>query len=345
MDSKNNKIYRKVENYFINKEQIKKYKTGKFKAKEEIILTNNNNTRELSINIDEFKDSTIIFKNCSFKTLKIVNSVHSLGSTIIFIDCVIEEGKILTNNKSNVEFINCYTKNLITHGKNISLSNCIKNSETEVCNISLGNIYTKRVNITNVSQTSSLSPIIISVQSSRLNIINSNFVLNPNCYDIEMVKSKIMLWKIQQVKNLVLNNSKLYSENSNIKNMTCSTVNIVDYSTISNFILDTKVLSIDKMSSLIPENTFIEVHNLLMLNNKAHIIKPCYSTSLIEANNIYLNPNSYISANNMQYENKNSFCIKVSLEKLKCERERLCKTLKLVENKCNKKIKELINYD
>lgn len=194
------KKYTDLKDYFVHKKDLNKYIKWDgclyFMENDVVKFSNKHTTSCLSFNIDNFKNTTIIFENSSFLELNISEYCNDIrNNKIIFKNCTFDNCSAVLLGDSDVSFINCRINDQLIVGsaKKIFLYNTKVGINKVV--LSLGNSKTENVMINGLSESN------FTVESKiKLNVDAKNI-------DISNIKSSVKLHLgNKETENILINN-------------------------------------------------------------------------------------------------------------------------------------------
>jgi len=345
------KKYDKIDDYFIDKKQLKEYKKLNDDVFENVFLkfTNKNSESDLYFNIDKFKNSVIIFENCKFNNLRLTE-FNKNSNTVKFKNTSITIAEIKLNN-SSISMSECEVDNCVinTYGE-IVLEN-IKNKISPFAEINLGlQSCTEKININRIIPNKNSpykTPIII------INMNANNIKINKSDIHVNITSSKTIMIDNSNIsiKNLISDNKIIVNDsvinksyikwNGFIKSPFINLLSPYSHNNlIENSVIEANNIVISDDSGLTFQKTYLDITELLVLQKNSRVY--CDDDkSILDAEKILMNSNAIVNVNNFKCENINDKYADIELNKLKIERAKLVKTLKLVQDKFNKQIKNL----
>ena len=275
--------YSKIEDYFVNKEQLQRYKKKMLLSDEIIVLTNNNSGTSINFNLDYFGDSQIEFINSSFNKL-IITSNKNESNIIKFTNCSINDGEITgSKNIANLHLEHCSIKKLNASAKVININDLIVDNHN-LCGLKLGNNKTYKVTINN--RDDKKTPMILNIETHDLEINNCNINLISKCDTIKLNDTIATLRYVDKTQNIFLNNSSISPYISNGKTISFPLVITSGNSKIKDLHLEIGTLCVQKNSDILPTNTTLEISNLLILSSNTSIDTKNTGDCFIISNNI-----------------------------------------------------------
>lgn len=331
------KYYNKIDNYFIDKEQLKRYKNHQLLPNEVVILSNDNHESNLSINVDDFKATTIIFKDSKFKYLKLSNFNTMPSPTVKLDNCDVERGYMILNPNSEVFLNNCSADLLEISAKNININKLKSlNKYISPSNFKIGGEHTDKVSITD-SKGLYDERLKFNIQSKKTYINNSRIRIKTNCNILLLNNSNITNDNSIVENYTIINNSNILYHPCN-KILKCPTIFIYGKNGIVNSDIETNILSINKDSNLNISDAKININDELIMGTSSSL--NCKNNSKLYTNEICFNPNSKLVSNEINFQNTDDVSIKIDPLELKNSRENIVKTLSLVREKYNKSLKD-----
>jgi len=278
-------------------------------------IKNKKITNKLFLSIDNIEEQVLIFENCYFNDLQLSKSFKKDMKKVIFKNC-----KILNANIEKIDEIelNCCTigQILINNSKNIDLNNIyyddLDKNIIDIVGKNVNNVKMYRVH-------------------SQVNINNSkNVFLNNSYISINNISSN----------TVVLDSSLISSKFKKLGYIKSDYIITNNDSEIQKCILETDYIRINDNSELNLDSSYIDISKILEIGKNSQI-NDYYNNSIFNSDDILLKPNANIGIKGLNYENKNSYVETMMFNLLQEYRTKVAKTLKLVENKYNKPIKDL----
>jgi len=278
-------------------------------------IKNKKINNKLFLSIDNIEEQVLIFENCYFNDLQLSKSFKKDMKKVIFKNC-----KILNANIEKIDEIelNCCTigQILINNSKNIDLNNIyyddLDKNIIDIVGKNVNNVKMYRVH-------------------SQVNINNSkNVFLNNSYISINNISSN----------TVVLDSSLISSKFKKLGYIKSDYIITNNDSEIQKCILETDYIRINDNSELNLDSSYIDISKILEIGKNSQI-NDYYNNSIFNSDDILLKPNANIGIKGLNYENKNSYVETMMFNLLQEYRTKVAKTLKLVENKYNKPIKDL----
>lgn len=355
------KKYNKIENYFVDKTMLKKYKKGLLNENDIVELSNNmaddiKCNINLEMDLDMFNGALVVIKNSIFDNVKIYNGVSSQfideslikNCHVIFKNTVIRCGDISLNKKSTVELKDDSTIDMGNiYASYIELSD-IENHNTYRGSIWIGNQNTNEIKLFNIN-----SNIHYNLRSKNVNISSCNINTSSIKCDKLIIDYSNLYIYIDVYgghifsKELIMGNSKLIEDfgfiNKNLFTTKIKNININGDSYINLSNVKSKYLSIEKGNTLSINKSNIHTSFLTIYENAGLYKSEIDDESKLNIKDgIILYKNASLSIDDICCQNTSNDVEYIQPELLREERKTLVKTLFMVRNKCNRKsIKDL----
>lgn len=349
------KKYNKIENYFVDKEQLKRYKNNQLLPGEEIVLTNNNNIGILNIEIDSFGDARVKFVNSRFYDFELKNYSKNSYSNILLDNCNISKCYFDLNSKSKVSIDNCELQDLKVFANEININDSYCNPSYNE-KVILGNAYAKTNTISLnhftyemgfFSEFCSLYSILdtniqpVITTSKSLIIKNSSMKLDSNSKVVNISNSSIKINNLKAENAIFLNkcnvNNSYYDCN---KSITSPIIFISGKNILNKHSIKSELLFIRENSELINNSVKFEIDDKIILKSNSKLINNRFYSYLAHTP-ILLQHNSSIDIEKFKYKNTYDSKQEIILNELEMGHQNLVKTLGLVRNKYNVPVKKL----
>ena len=329
-----------IKEFFINSKQLEKYENNTLSENDIVILSNNNKTDridgKISIDMDKFNSAKVIIKNSILNNIEFIG-YKTLKSKLEILNTTMGNCEIYLGKDSSVKIENCITKNISLNATNIDLN------KIQIIGVDsylfLGTKSTENISIDNVNSNSENYVCLVSAKN--IEIENSKSQLS--CYfdrclyinNCDLIIESL----IGNSSDLVIEKSKLLSKS--FSKIIIGSLKIIKDSTIEKCNMFCNNIIVYKNQKLQINNSAVQTDFILLKDNSELI-----NTSPIIAQNfnprIYLNENSKIDFDFIKFKNNESKNVEFQSKLLANEREKFVKTLKLIENKYNKPLKELV---
>ena len=318
------KRFLNFKDYFVDKKQAIKFKkwdgNDYLFTEGVVVLSNNQTTRNLELNINQYKNTIIIIKNSSFDELRIIE-YNENNNKIILDKCIIKSLEITLTEQSDIEVIDSIVEDAIIYNGNIISFKCIKNEDLSVpLNIVVEK--GKNININDVK-----GNIKMTLNGTNININNSNFLITEINAFIQLIIT------ISKIRHQLLNSAGgiIYTKN----------LTLCGPSEISNCCINTYDMVVLEKSYLYIQNVYFDILNNLEIKECSYVEDNQYKASIIDSNCITIHSNSGIDIRGLEHSNNLKQTLNLNFNELKKERENLIKSLSLIRNKFNPQIKEL----
>jgi len=189
-------------------------------------------------------------------------------------------------------------------------------------------LYTDEIIFNNVIQCCPISN--INLHSRKITINSSNITLNRDYNEATINDSSIIVDGMSEIKWLNIKNSCIAGIGDKCNNISCSSIFSSETVNIDDVDIETEILSIEKNSTFNIISPLTKINNLLIVGKNSTINN---TNGNINIEKLYLNGKSSIKSSNFKFTNCKENCIRIEPNKLKCEREKLIKTLTLVLEK------------
>ena len=308
--------YCDIKDYFINKHDLRTYKnwdgrTTLFFGKE-VQLSNSNKDSVLNLNIDKFRNSTIVFQNSSFKNIVIREYNRCNNVKVQFIGCKIDEANMGLCGNSDILL-------------SMSIVNSLKINDA------------RNVNLRD-SKNISNQPIKLTCSAKNINIENSNVILNvDNSNILKVNRGNIFVQDISTNSNVDVANTAINGmpDKSVVGLIKSDTINIHSNALINNCIIEAQNMNISD-AILFSKNCIFEIYSTLNVAKHSYFGDDHFNNSELKVENVCIDYDSGIDVCGLTEEVGFGESINIEYNKLKHERQKLVKTLSLVKNKIKK---------
>jgi len=337
------KKYLNFKDYFIDRKQAKRFKKwdgiGQLFTREIVTLSNDNITKDLTLNIDKYINTTIIFQNSSFNNIIISENNNENNNIVIFKNCKIFSAIIKLGESSDINIENCKLseKMSIDGAKNVCIKEIKSNDISNLKKIIANNI--KNIDIEEVHGHISLI-----VHTHKININKCNMWLDVlRCDSVIINNSGLFINEINSKTQILVLTSKLRQQFTNNYSglIKTSDISVAGLSEISNCYIQTENMNIIGESYLLIQNTCFDILYMLDIKKHSYVEDNQYKDSIIDVNVINVSPMSGLDIRGLEYSNISDECVNIELNELKNERKKLVKTLHLINDKYNPQLKDL----
>ena len=335
------KKYLNFKDYIIDKKQSKIFKkwdgTGYLFTESVVVLSNNNITKNFELNIDKFKNTTIIIQNSSFDNLNITE-FNENNNKVILKKCIVNNAELHLFQNSSVSIVDCEVQNKL-------------------------NLTAHNAELTNINNDNTIEPIIINVFSDNvveLENISGNIYLTLEAKEIKIEKCVTWL-NVEQTNKLFINKSNMFINKINSTSIIEILASKIKHPLINseNALIDTKFMNVSNVSEvnncyikandinilensyLLFQNSYFEINGHLDIKENSFIFDSQYKKSILDIKNILIHPNSGIDVLGLECSNESEEYINIEYNNLKNERKKLVKILSLINNKYNPQLKDL----
>ena len=304
--------YNDIKDYFVNKNELKLYKkwdgyTQLFPQKK-IYFTNKNKESVLALNVDKFKNATIIFTNSTFKSIEITENNVKNNVKIHFIGCTIEKAEFHLRGGSNILLSDCKV-NVLTI-----------NNAKDVCLNNVHNLTSKPFDFI-----CSANSIKIENSDTNLEVYNTNNIVLKNS---GVFVRNIVVNNNINIFNIVMRNIQNSPINGFLKS---ENLNIFANSIINSCVVQANNVNIIDAIVLSNKCMFV-VSSTMNIGTKSYFGDSSYNSSIINVENIHLDYNSGIDILGLTEETDFIETMNIEYNKLKEERQKLAKTLSMAKN-------------
>lgn len=332
-----------MDDYFLSKEQLKRYKSGNLNYNETVYLSNKNVTDEiLYIDTSKFKGCKIIIFNSSIETLRIKGFDNPDGTDIFIQNSKINSSIVNLNDDSKFEITSSKVSYLEVKANEILLDNLLLLNGTQIKVLADAK---KQIMINKCHRDGYYTEVYdyyyldLTATTMNLNIQDSVVYLSSNVKNTLNIDKSRIFFKFVESPELLIKQSIVSSELDNTLYFDQIIFSNVNELNNASFCADSIILS-DK-ATVKGDSSLLKARTNVIIRNEAELkLTPIKNDNMV-TKTVYLYPKAHFIANNTNHYNELSYTDRLKPQYLKEERQKLTKVLKLVSYKHNKPIKDL----